>query len=145
MKPRVFNEESWHKIMVKHMIEITEAENLKEENEREEAERAIRKTVKKEIDELNEYSESYSHSEYAKFLQFVGAKYTSYTTGETVTFTEESLESKNIKKTLTKACLHYHSDKSARAKADGMSEGQIYLRSEIIKIITRFINQIKGD
>ena len=80
----------------------------------------------------------------AKFLLFVGEKYSSYVTGKTVSFTSESLESKNIKKTLNKTCLHYHSDKSAKAKANGMSEAQIYLRSEIIKIITGFINEMKS-
>ena len=64
-------------------------------------------------------------------------------TGKTLSFTPEQLESKNIKKTLTRTCLHYHSDKSAKAKSDGMSDAQIYLRAEIIKIITRFINEIK--
>ena len=64
-------------------------------------------------------------------------------TGKTLSFTPEQLESKNIKKTLTRTCLHYHSDKSVKAKSDGMSDAQIYLRAEIIKIITRFINEIK--
>lgn len=138
LKPKVFNEEKWYQLMVKHMIEIQQALNKKEEDERQESEKAIRKTVQKELDELKKNEDSY-----AQYLEFVGEKYTSYVTGKTLTFTAEQLESKNIKKTLTRTCLHYHSDKSVKAKADGMSEGQIYLRAEIIKTLTRFINEIK--
>ena len=138
LKPKVFNEEKWYQLMVRHMIEIQQAQNQKEEDERQESEKEIRKTVQKELDELYQNDKSY-----AQFLNFVGQKYTSYVTSKILSFTPESLESKNIKKTLTMTCLHYHPDKSAKAKSEGMSDGQIYLRSEILKILTRFTSEIK--
>lgn len=78
------------------------------------------------------------------FLKFIGENYTSYVHGKNLTFMEDDFKSSNLKKILTKTCIHFHPDKSAKAKQDGMSEGQIYLRNEILKILTSFINALKG-
>ena len=73
--------------------------------------------VQKELDELKQ-----NEGSMGQFLKFVGSKYTSYVNEKNLTFTEEQLLPENIKKTCIKTCLHYHSDKSAKAKEKGMAE-----------------------
>ena len=139
LKPRIFNQFKWHQLMTKHMIEITEEEQRKEQEEQNKLEEKFKEEAKEELEDLNKYKDE----GYVPFLKHISEKYQSYQKTK-VEFTEEMLNSANLKRTIIRTCVHYHSDKSAKAKEDGFTEKDIYLRNVITKTLTQFINQLKG-
>ena len=83
-----------------------------------------------------------SHSKNAVgFLKFIAENYMSYQMKK-VEFSERSLKMDKLKKTITKACVYYHPDKQNTVPG-AFDAKQIYLRTQICKILTKFLNTMK--
>ena len=76
----------------------------------------MRKSCETEIKELLDKKGEPGNRTPADFLKLLEAKYPSYS-GEKVNFTEEALQSSNLKMTLREASVHYHPDNKTFAVA----------------------------
>ena len=76
----------------------------------------MRKSCEIEINELLDKKGEPGNRTPVDFLRLLEAKYPSYS-GEEVKFTEEALQSSNLKITLMEATVYYHPDKKTFAVA----------------------------
>ena len=73
------------------------------------------------------------------FLEHIVANYKSYINNQLPgSLGEEDLKKGKVKKTIIKLTKHYHPDKINTLPNGAWSEVDIYLRSQIIKIMTNF-------
>ena len=125
--------------MMKHMEEILNEEKKDEDSKKNAAEKEIRTALKAEIDEL----QAERNKGIVQFLKLISEKYVSYQ-GKKVEFTEDQLKSQNLKNTLKNVTKHYHPDKKVLAQGK-MTEKELYLRDEIIKITNILFQEMKGS
>lgn len=141
MKPKIFTEEKWYQLMMKHMQEIHQEEQRLEAENAMENEAEIRQECTIELEKLDVHMKRGA----AAFLKHVVKNYKSYINNELpATLSDEDLSFSKIKKTLVKLTKHYHPDKINTLPAGTWSNVDIYLRSQIIKIITNLNSEIKG-
>lgn len=110
LKPKTFNHEQWHKLMMKYMNEIQTEQDRKERDAQWKDEAKLRESLKKEIKEINDHKSQGSR----KFLKFVAENYVSYE-NKKVEISDDDLKESKLKKTILKICKAYHSDKSANS------------------------------
>lgn len=73
------------------------------------------------------------------FLEHIVANYKSYINNQLPdSLGEEDLKQAKVRKTIIKLTKHYHPDKINTLPKGTWSEVEIYLRSQIIKILTNF-------
>lgn len=73
-------------------------------------------------------------------MKFLAEKYVGFD-NKKVNISDEDLTESKLKKTILKTCRAYHSDKSANS---GFTKEQKYLREQIMRILTNYINEMKG-
>ena len=104
LKPRVFNDLVWHKLMMKHMQEIEDANQKKEAEAMAKENQAMIEQCQAELEALQKITQA------SEFLKHLSENYVSYK-NEKVVFSEEDLKTGKLKKTLLKTTIHYHPDK----------------------------------
>ena len=97
LKPKVFNHEHWHKLMMKYMNEIQVEQDRKERETQWKDEAELRESLKKELKEIQDHKKKGSR----KFLQFIAENYIGYDSKK-VTISDEDLTESKLKKTILK-------------------------------------------
>ena len=137
LKPRVFTNETWHKEMMSNLNTITVSEKDKEKAEEDAKDAVIREKV---VGELADLQSNRKNPE--QFLKFIAENYISYQNKKVVFDDKKDFKISKLRKTIVKTCVFYHPDKQ-NVNPTLFDEKAIYLRTQISKILTNFLNTLK--
>ena len=137
LKPRVFTAEAWHKEMMQNLNTITVSEKDKEKAEEDAKDAAIREKVVGELADLNTNKKSPE-----QFLKFIAENYISYQNTKVAFDEAKDFKTSKLRKTIVKTCVFYHPDKQ-KLNPTLFDEKAVYLRTQISKILTNYLNTLK--